>query len=148
MERYRQRLSQEDQKEQDDTAKYNQAVAKFAEIVKDIIRPAMERFIAQAKSDILDFKLEDASQHPTDLRIGVWIIPLRRDLSRMRYEERPHLYYALAPRSNIITSHISTAAPGGTIHGGPNYKLEEITAANVEKDLLGVVNEILDEIVK
>jgi hypothetical protein len=125
-----------------------QSIATFQDLAEKVIKPAMEAFSAEVESEVCKFRIDGDYKHSDDPQIRFWATPVGISLNEYEFKDVPHIFYGIDPVAGVVITHISTIIKGkvGRIYEGPSYKLDEITPQVIEKDLVKVVNELMDNI--
>ncbi|MFZ5807119.1 MAG: hypothetical protein ACOY3I_07935 [Verrucomicrobiota bacterium] len=148
MQTYLRKMEEARQKELERAQQRTQILAQFQELVKSVIKPAMENFSKEMESDACRFRIDGEYTDAEDPQIRYWMTPTGVNLNDYEFKDVPHLFYGVDTDSNFVITHISTVVKGcaGRIYEGPRYQLEEMTADVIEKDLVKVLGELLDNL--
>lgn len=123
-------------------------LTKFQAVASEIIKPIMETMAHELENEVCRFRIDGDFTSPTNPQIRFWITPKGINLNEYDFKDVPHIFYTVDPTTGVIFTHISTIVKGraGRLYDGSNYKLEEITCEMVERDILKVMNELMDNI--
>lgn len=118
----------------------------FKTLCNDIIKPAMEEIGEAIKSRGHKYSITQCEESKDDqgrttcASIQIDILPDGKAIDRINLNN-PHLSYNAGTYDNKTWSHVSTMMPGrgGSSGKGHEYKLDEITKATVQKEMVELI---------
>lgn len=148
MQSYLQRIEDAKRRELERLQARSQCISQFQELAQTVMRTTMESFAQDMESQVCSFRIDGDYTNSDDPQIRFWITPMGISLNEYEFKDVPHLFYGVDPVAGSVVTHISTVIKGkaGRIYEGPSYKLEEVTPETVERDIVKVVNELMDNI--
>jgi hypothetical protein len=145
---YEAQIAEAKRRENEKMENRQQRAQRFQHLVSLVIRPTMEEFAKEVESGVCKFRVDGDYVQEEEPHVRFWIYPEGVNVHEYEFKDVPHLFYTLNTSSGLVSTNISTMIKNknGRIYEGPCYKLDEINEQAVERDLVKVVNEVMDNI--
>jgi hypothetical protein len=148
MQQYQQQIEDAKRRDIERLQFRTQSITNFQELVKNIIKPTMESFSKEMQCDICKFRIDGDFTNSDDPQIRFWATPEGISLNEYDFKDVPHIFYSIDPLHGVVQTNISTIIKGkaGRAYDGASYRLEEVNKEVIERDLVKMVNELMDNI--
>lgn len=152
MDKYEQRLAEAKTKQEQIKLEEGAFLSEFKRLREEVIRTTMEEVGIHLKARGHDYRISEAEEsvdaegRTQDAEITFSIFPTGIDRSLYRPENTPSISFTAPRYKKKISVHGSNMLPNRGGSAGPRgeFKAEEIDSALVEREVLGVLEEIFD----
>ena len=152
MDKYEQRLAATKTKQEQIKSEEETFLSEFKRLREEVIRTTMEEVGIHLKARGHDYQISEAEEsvdaegRTQDAEIIFSIFPAGIDRSLYRPENTPSISFTAPRYKKKISVHGSNMLPNRGGSAGPRgeFKAEEIDGALVEREVLGVLEEIFD----